>query len=115
VNVPGGKISNSFFEIGYIWGPKNSSDTDYFAGPYNFNFLGLTSLNQNALYAEEMWNIDVKMDDGNPAYGKIFTVKDSSIYGPNCATSDSAATAAYDFSNTATRCPRHSRNFRSTA
>lgn len=47
------------------------------------------------LKPEEEWNIDTKMDDGKPGYGKIRAHKFSSA---PCATTDDPATAEYNLS-----------------
>lgn len=36
------------------------------------------------LKPEEAWNLDIKLDDGRPQYGKISSFKNSSAYVPNC-------------------------------
>ncbi len=46
------------------------------------------------LTAEEAWNIDTKMDDGRPAFGKVST-GDNTSYAPSCTASATAATAEY--------------------
>lgn len=46
-----------------------------------------------AIKAEEMWNIDTKLDDSRPAYGRILS---RNLTGrPDCATSNTMSLAEY--------------------
>lgn len=56
------------------------------------------------LRAEEAWNIDVKMDDGHPAYGKIYAPKSTSTFAPNCTTGATASVGVYNLTNTSAAC-----------
>lgn len=48
------------------------------------------------LLPEEQWNLDVKLDDGLAARGKLLAPKMSWSAMPNCTTSDNSATAEYN-------------------
>jgi len=101
-NVPRAKLGNGFFDITFE--PDNT--TLYAAGTQgDTNVIGLygTSTTRGILKPEEAWNIDTKMDDGSPVYGKVYANKKTSVIGTNCASSD-ADNATYDFSLTATNC-----------
>jgi len=50
----------------------------------------------------EAWNIDTKLDDGQPGTGVVTTYKAS--YRPNCADTDTAATAQYVLTYTGVTC-----------
>ncbi len=49
-------------------------------------------------------DVDVKLDDGKPAYGKIRADKRSSTVIPNCTTSNTASSAEYDTLSKANLC-----------
>ena len=84
-----------------------------FIGNYsNTFFAGLSSangINMNPfLKPEEAWNIDTKMDDGDPATGIVRTIYPG-IYGPavgttSCVTTNVVSTAQYNLSNSSTAC-----------
>ncbi len=87
-----------------------AADANWYLAPAG-NFLLLGSESGTAanwglvLRPEEAWNIDTKVDDGRPAYGKVVTLKPSpGTLMPTCATTDVDATAAYALSNTAIAC-----------
>jgi prepilin-type N-terminal cleavage/methylation domain-containing protein len=112
-NVPPAKIGNAFWTVASIspndafWYNTLLNDThaEYFpsfrdkiqfdirSGPSSF-----------VLNTEEIYSLDSKTDDGKPGYGKIIATKRTGSFSPNCTTSDSAATAAYDLSNKTSRC-----------
>lgn len=55
------------------------------------------------LAPEEAWNIDTKMDDGQPALGMITASKSSYVPLPDCVTSD-ALDAEYELSIDSKEC-----------
>jgi len=101
-NMPRAKLSNGFFDLSFdpentiLYAPATQGDT---------NVIGLysTTTTRGILKPEEAWNIDTKMDDGSPVYGKVYANKKTSTVGTDCASSD-ADNATYDFSLTATNC-----------
>ena len=86
------------------------SDTNwYLARAGNFLlFGGETGTAANwggVLKPEEAWNIDVKMDDGRPSYGRIVSLKPApSTLMPNCATNATEASAEYALTNATLAC-----------
>lgn len=103
VDSPRPKIGNAGYTLTYI--PSASGHTELFDGSYNFNTLYLGAISGTPpLKPEESWNIDVKLDDGRPAYGKIFTGKSTGTYSPNCATTAVASTAEYSLMNSGKAC-----------
>lgn len=77
-NIPEAAITGTGWSI-RNWGTYGGSST-WFAGSYNNTFsFGTTTTNSvtfgAALTPEEAWSIDTKIDDGNPAKGKIFASK----------------------------------------
>lgn len=107
-NVPAGKLSASG------WWATDVGVATSFAVSYAH---GLTELPQNGtalggsnLKPEEAWNIDTKIDDGKPAYGKVL----SRYATGGCAIPDDGTAAAttklassYDVSNSSTVCSIH--------
>jgi len=76
-NVPAGKISNSGWSVQYL-GNFAGTSGDMFALDYgNTMIAGLAQSTNNTaspmLKPEEAWNIDTKLDDGKPAYGRLVT------------------------------------------
>ncbi len=107
VNVPSGKMSNSLWTATYAIGTQTSS-TNFFSTTYG-NRLDFGSPRTNGcadsiLTPEEQWNIDTKIDDGKPGYGKIMSFKSTSTVSPLCATTDDITTAEYNLSNTSVVC-----------
>ncbi|WP_182913896.1 type II secretion system protein [Sphingobium terrigena] len=123
VNVPAGKIPSTYFyaEIGfgavccdasstYSAGSTTRYAGDYGRGEFWFNTLSAswTASGSFALKPEELWNVDTKMDDGNPAYGRIIAIKGN---GTNtfCTTSAGIsppgdANSSYKLDNSARDC-----------
>jgi len=56
------------------------------------------------LYADELYSIDLKIDDGKPGKGILHTHKNSSTSAPGCATTDDEDTAEYDLDYRTNRC-----------
>lgn len=108
VNLPVGKISNARFHFWYAPGPQ-SGNIQYFDGPYMHNTFGFTNPSGYPLKPEEAWNIDIKLDDGKPAIGRIFTFKNTSTWTPGCATTDVVSTAEYALNNSNKICDTNMR------
>ncbi|MBY0355600.1 MAG: type II secretion system GspH family protein [Rickettsiales bacterium] len=102
-NVASSKITSSFFSFGYLYGPY-SGDVNVFDGSYNRNLIALYTTSAPPLKPEEAWNIDTKLDDGRPATGIVFTWKNTSVWGPGCATTDVVSTAAYALTSNSNLC-----------
>lgn len=101
-NVSQGRINNSFFDLFY----NSNNPSFWITGSAVGNAIhtyGPSSSNYGFLAPEEAWNIDTKLDDGNPVYGAIFTTKRTSATGPNCVTTDTTS-AVYDLQNTSKTC-----------
>jgi prepilin-type N-terminal cleavage/methylation domain-containing protein len=73
-NMPASKLAGALWIAQYFG--TLSGDTNRFDGAYgNVLQLNLSPANAGlnpALKAEELWNIDTKLDDGLPASGKVF-------------------------------------------
>jgi hypothetical protein len=64
--------------------------------------LGQSHTKNAAITAEEAWNIDKKMDDGKPAYGKV--LRGSSDFVASCVNTITAASSEYDVSSSGNVC-----------
>lgn len=107
-NTPSSRVSGAGWNFGYK--AVTSSDTDWYDQELkNFLTFGATNaatLPQGAtLTASEAWNIDKKLDDSTPAYGRVVALKPSpSTIAPNCTTSATDASAAYNITNSSVTC-----------
>jgi prepilin-type N-terminal cleavage/methylation domain-containing protein len=101
-NIPASRISNAGWDVYYI----ATTNTDRFAGSVReANFLQLTGLTApgGVLMPEEAWNIDKKLDDGSPVYGRMITNLSTSTWSTGCATDDTDD-ATYDLMNSDKAC-----------
>lgn len=103
-NSPRSRLSNSGWAMQAIGTVPTGT---VYAGSYgNAFYFGVTAPSGPpdgfALKAEEMWNIDTKLDDGKPAYGSITSYVSSAR--PNCSTTDVPSTAEYVLTATAAGC-----------
>lgn len=107
-NVPDAKLgSSSVFLIRHFSALTTTSGSSY-PSPYgNMLLLGTDTASNfdgdnTTLTPEEMWSIDMKLDDGRPAYGIILSYINS--YRPHCASTDIASTAEYRLNHTVKGC-----------
>ncbi len=99
-NVP----NSSFNNVGYTvrtYDTIDASHANYFEGDYgNMFWIGHQGsgayTSSGFLFPEELWNIDKKIDDGRPAYGKVRVGENTS----NCHTSTTPTLSEYDVSYT---------------
>lgn len=112
-NVPRSKISRGFW-IG-IYGGNPSGNADRFDGSYGnifalSNYTAFTSghYQGNPLKAEELWNIDTKLDDGKPGLGSLVASRWSVC--TNAASAADTANATYNLSSSAFSCMPIMRN-----
>lgn len=107
INAPKAKSSNTHFEF-QSNGTRASNDAEFYAGDYN-NVMtvqgpsGGASLSRTLL-PEDVWNMDIKLDDGRPAYGRIRVNKAGGTWQPLCATNADPALATYNVTQTTGRC-----------
>jgi prepilin-type N-terminal cleavage/methylation domain-containing protein len=86
LNVPPSKLGNGMWSIRYITLPTSLTGPGRFNGTYG-NTLQMgakvnASWNDSALLkAEELWNIDTKMDDGKPGTGRVIGLAHSDCGG----------------------------------
>lgn len=106
-NAPLSKLSNSGWAARSAF--NHIGDVDAFAADYG-NMFHLGAIVANGvpngpnLKPEELWNIDTKMDDGRPGYGKV-----QARFWNDCtfATSVTDISAAYDLANSGKVCSIH--------
>lgn len=109
-NTPTSRLGGGGWSV--AWRDPAVSTADWYTTSPGGNFLLFGSETGTAanfgllLKAEEAWGIDTKIDDGKPAYGVVIamTPAPTGTIMPNCTTTDVAATAAYNLSNTANSC-----------
>jgi len=112
-NVPKAKMGNAGWSL-FFMPTVAITDTDWFAGNYGnillFGSKAASSLTfANNLKPEEAWNIDTKMDDGKPAYGRLRMYENRGHATTGCSNPAAAATAiestaVYDLDNTNVAC-----------
>lgn len=95
VNVPMSKMSKNIWLLVAVDTQMIGNADLYDARAGNILHLQQTPNLWSSLKPEEMWNLDMKVDDGRPATGFVQSAKQSSVtFGRNCTTSDDA-TAEY--------------------
>lgn len=99
-NVPASKLSRGFWDIYYI---NDSGSTGIY---FNGSQLDTNELNLFAalLKPEEAWNLDTKMDDGSPVYGKFIVYRPSASGFANTCASPDDDTATYNLTDTSQQC-----------
>jgi prepilin-type N-terminal cleavage/methylation domain-containing protein len=113
-NVPASKLSKAGFTPNGVASLANLSP-QYFLREtgtfYNYGAEHATaSTYAPVLRPEEAWNIDTKIDDGKPGFGTITTFTRTAngdsvaAINPNCASSDTASTAEYSYTESGQLC-----------
>lgn len=107
-NVPRAKLGNAGWYM--LARPNMAADANFYDNDYGNSFTfgaATTGTTYGAvLKPEEAWNIDTKMDDGQPARGKLFAIHWNNL----CAAADdgthasSDLAASYKLTDTALRC-----------
>ncbi len=97
-NVPEGPMHNSCFGAHSKWTTVTAGAPQYQINYGNRLQYGSTNNGNNNCDApimtpEEVWSMDVKMDDGAPASGELIVSRES------CGTSTDPATARYDLTD----------------
>lgn len=109
VNCPRSKLNQGMW--GSAYGTTASADTFAYAVDYgNYLIVGAPIANSGPfgelLKPEEAWNIDTKMDDARPAYGRVV----ARFWNNKCAAPDSGAAAntnlnaSYRLSDSSAQC-----------
>lgn len=111
-NNPKAKLSNAVWNAGFLGSVANTS-TVYFEGSYGdvlFFGSGTAAATPAAvLKPEEAWNLDTKLDDGQPHIGSITTLESQGLAaGTACSSITAAATtlaaSVYSLSNSGAAC-----------
>lgn len=74
INSPVSKLSNAGWGLSYH---NNSAGGNNYSFPYNYQNSMVIGADDNTfadypvLRTDEAWNVDTKLDDGKPAYGKV--------------------------------------------
>ncbi|WMS45329.1 prepilin-type N-terminal cleavage/methylation domain-containing protein (plasmid) [Acuticoccus sp. MNP-M23] len=93
-NVPPSRLSNGAWYIEH----KDGGNSVIFNQNYGnfFSYGGVTvtgATSVNILTPEETWNIDTKMDDGRPGYGKVVAIG----WNDTCSSAIDGSSSADDF------------------
>lgn len=102
VNTPRSKIGTGLFRINYNVTDGWSNGTTLGNSMALIGGDGSDVSAPHILTGEEMWNLDTKLDDGRPAWGRVYawTMADY----PNCTTSNDATTATYALGSSTIGC-----------
>lgn len=110
-NGPRSRLNNAGWNAGYSLGMANDLDPNWYNAPTGnvMNFGSETGIAANwgaVLKPEEAWNIDAKVDDGRPAFGRIRALKPGpgGTVMPNCTSSATASAAEYNLTYSALGC-----------
>ncbi len=106
-NVPAGRIGVSGFSIYYQYDLTGANFFNTLPFLRHLIFFGGERAGNTfapILTPAEAWNLDTKIDDGNPATGRIVNHVASSTVTPNCTTGDVEATAAYSLTRSDKLC-----------
>lgn len=97
-NVPTSKLKNSGWTFNNVDASAGNSDyySERIGNHLTFGQATTGITDGPSLTPEEAYQIDAKLDDGKPAYGRVLAHKPSVTY-PNCSSSSTDASAAYNF------------------
>jgi prepilin-type N-terminal cleavage/methylation domain-containing protein len=106
-NAPASKLSNSMWGVWYA--ANYAGDTGSYALDYqNAYIFGAQTAtvhpNTPNLKPEEAWNIDTKIDDGKPGYGKVVAIMWNNACATGGASETDLAPSVYNLSNTTIIC-----------
>lgn len=105
-NSPESKIKGGGYGVEYI-GTQTASgtffDANYGNTMYFGGFVATTIPIKSIITGIEAYNIDLKLDDGLPAYGNIMSIKSGTGYN-SCTTTAVSATSAYNSSSSSNIC-----------
>jgi hypothetical protein len=99
INVPASGFQSGGYMLFYVQPQDFTADANYYDADYgHIVALGANPVNdltiRPLLTPEDAREIDMKLDDGLPASGRVMAGK--SALQPNCTTSDTASAAAYN-------------------
>lgn len=102
INIPRARVNNTNYVI--AWRGASSGDINWFDEAGDYNLIALQGTSSQPLKPEEAWNIDTKLDDGRPAYGRITASKSTGTWMPNCTTTGVSSTSEYRLNYTSLAC-----------
>lgn len=107
-NIPRSKLSNAAWYIENL-GNYTTGDANAFGLDYGTNLIFGTNNpggipTPAVLRPEEAWNIDMKMDDGRPAAGKVIAYFWNNLCATGAVSQTSYANATYNLGDGAVRC-----------
>jgi hypothetical protein len=99
INIPASGVVGAGFTLLYIYTSDFSGDPNNFPADYGhvlaFGAPAANSYTYGAILPpEDAMRLDVKMDDGLPASGRVMTNKSAVV--PNCTTSDTPSSSHYN-------------------
>jgi prepilin-type N-terminal cleavage/methylation domain-containing protein len=101
-NVPTSKIGEAYWLTN--WMGQVSGHGQLFDGNYgNMLVLSLGYLSTSTITAPELWNIDTKLDDGKPAFGKLRAAR-WNVCATGAASTADGANASYILNDNSIRC-----------
>jgi prepilin-type N-terminal cleavage/methylation domain-containing protein len=106
-NVPRSKLGNAGWSTTYVANYAGDGSAYAFDYQNSFNFGGqLTTIETlaAAIKPEEAWNIDTKLDDGRPAYGKMMIYYWNNACATGGATNADLANSVYNLTNNTIAC-----------
>ena len=96
-NIPRSRASNAAWNSDHLDYSSSSHSTIYAINYGNALYIGGQNNTGDAdvpiLTPEEAWNIDTKLDDGKPAYGKVI----ARYYNNSCSAADNNSHTATNF------------------
>jgi prepilin-type N-terminal cleavage/methylation domain-containing protein len=106
-NVPAARISTGGWTVSTL--SNYAGDTANYAVDFqNYLMFGTVMPNSNAygaiLKPEEAWNIDTKLDDGRPGFGKIIARNWNNACATGGASASDLANSVYYLSNSSIQC-----------
>ncbi len=108
LNVPAMRLANTGIAIA---DNSDGSVTTFYKDQLGTHQLHMASASSTTisgaggtLATEEAWNIDTKIDDGRPGYGKTRSKKPASTSTPDCSSNDDPALAEYELTITGLQC-----------
>lgn len=108
VNSPASRLADAMLWYSTYGLGTASGHVNYFDGQYDTEELWIAhATSSRTLTAREAWDIDTKIDDGNPATGAVFSLKGLTSLAPACATTSAVSTAAYNLTRSDKTCELH--------
>lgn len=110
-NIPEGPLAGSGFFIWNIGTHTSATSGDYFEGVWGNTIIFGARSGSSALFGPiftpaEAYSLDAKYDDGLPGRGNVRGLEAGGTT-PNCTTTNSVSTSAYDLADTSLACTQN--------